>query len=181
MQRIVNFKTTGRRIIILFWIKFCLYVYCATNPYPSTNNTTWRRDTLLRDMRITKKSMDNYERMKYRSWRTWIPSSKCSTSKKAKKSLSILSHLVKENLSKNLNYWGMHPVARVSLKYQNIRAFYTTTCFRLTVTMAFALLYIWLNRSVDILVTAFKYILCCKSLEDGHWSGPEHVSVESAQ
>jgi hypothetical protein len=36
-------------------------------------------------MRITKNSMDNYnyERMKYRSWRTWIPSSKCSTSKES--------------------------------------------------------------------------------------------------
>jgi hypothetical protein len=43
------------------------------------------------------------------------------------------------------------------------------------VTTAFALLYIWLNGSVDILVTAFKYILCCKSPEDGHWSGPKHV------
>jgi hypothetical protein len=47
--------------------------------------------------------------------------------------------------------------------------------------MAFALLYIWLNESVDILVTAFKYILCCKSPEDDHWSGPKHVSIESAQ
>jgi hypothetical protein len=55
--------------------------------------------------------------------------------------------------SNNLNYWGMHPVARVSIKYLilltlflntdlNILAFYTTTCFRLTVTTAFALLYI---------------------------------------
>jgi hypothetical protein len=71
-------------------------------------------------------------------------------------------------------------------------------CFRLTVTTAFALLYkvrqanflfyiwiwkkeaslphyIWLNGSIDILVTAFKYILCCKSPEDGHWSGLKHV------
>jgi hypothetical protein len=46
----------------------------------------------------------------------------------------------------------------------NILAFYTTTCFRLTVTTDFALLYFWLNGSVDILVTAFKYILCSNHL-----------------
>jgi hypothetical protein len=42
----------------------------------------------------------------------------------------------------------------------NISAVYTTTCFTLTVTTAFALLYIWLNGSVNILVTAFKHSLC---------------------
>jgi hypothetical protein len=57
----------------------------------------------------------------------------------------------------------------------NILAFYTTACFRFTLSTAFALLYIWLNGSVDILVTALKYIFYYKSPEDGHWSGPKHV------
>jgi hypothetical protein len=55
----------------------------------------------------------------------------------------------------------MQPVARVSIKYQNTPVS---------------------DKSVDILVTPFKYIFGCKSPEDGHWSGPKHVVyVESAQ
>jgi hypothetical protein len=70
-------------------------------------------------MRITKKSMDSYERMKYEVEKELgYPSANVQQAKNAapqhcqsqlygkqKKSLSILSHLVKENLSKNV--WWM--------------------------------------------------------------------------
>jgi hypothetical protein len=45
------------------------------------------------------------------------------------------------NITKQIhNYWGMHPVACVSIKYQNTSI--RDKCFRLTVTTAIDLLYI---------------------------------------
>jgi hypothetical protein len=56
------------------------------------------------------------------------------------------------------NYWGMHPVASVSIKYQN-------TSVR---NKSYCVIYCALSRLHVYMCTTYKYILYYKLPEDGH-------------